>query len=410
MKQSMTVNMKFALACSIFVAALAIQSAVALHALSAGPSSSMSLVLWIGILSILAGTPAAVFTVQGIQRVLRQSVSDLASTAEQISSASAEMASSAKLVAEGASQQAATLEESSAASADANATAQRTRENSQSTAEVVSQSQERFEGTTESLTAMVEAIEAIDTSSQKISKIIKIIDEIAFQTNILALNAAVEAARAGEAGMGFAVVADEVRNLAQRCANAATETTVLIEESIRSSHSGKERVDQVAVDLRFITSESAKIKGLVDEITKGSVEQARGIGVIAQTLAQLESATQHSASGAAQGSATAHELNLQAQTMHSIVGRILLMLDGRAGTVQAAGNEPAKHRVANRVTVMPARAIKPTVSKTLPKAKALPVKTASRVAAKPDAGPVPVRVAASRSVASFPMDDDFKEF
>src|SRR6202011_3561146 len=100
---------------------------------------------------------------------------------------------------------------------------------------------------------MTTSMREIGASSGKISKIIKVIDEIAFQTNILALNAAVEAARAGEAGMGFAVVADEVRNLAQRCAQAAKDTAVLIEESITKSNDGKTKVDQVAMAIRAIT-------------------------------------------------------------------------------------------------------------------------------------------------------------
>src|SRR5205814_9930224 len=113
---------------------------------------------------------------------------------------------------------------------------------------------------------MVQAMSDIKTQSDKISKIIKVIDEIAFQTNILALNAAVEAARAGEAGMGFAVVADEVRNLAQRCAQAAKDTAALIEESIAKSADGKVKVDQVAQSIQGITEGSSKIKTLVDEV------------------------------------------------------------------------------------------------------------------------------------------------
>src|SRR5439155_10694337 len=103
------------------------------------------------------------------------------------------------------------------------------------------------------LDSMVEKMKEIDGSSQKIARIIKVIDEIAFQTNILALNAAVEAARAGEAGLGFAVVADEVRNLAQRCAQAARDTASLIEESVVRSNDGKVKLDQVAEGIRAIT-------------------------------------------------------------------------------------------------------------------------------------------------------------
>jgi methyl-accepting chemotaxis protein len=117
---------------------------------------------------------------------------------------------------------------------------------------------------------------AIQDSSNKISKIIKVIDEIAFQTNILALNAAVEAARAGEAGMGFAVVADEVRNLAQRCARAASDTTSLIEDSIQRTKEGAGRLQDVTRSIDGITESTAAIRITVEQVYAGSREQAGG--------------------------------------------------------------------------------------------------------------------------------------
>src|SRR5205814_5925044 len=116
----------------------------------------------------------------------------------------------------------------------------------------------------------VDSMDGITASSDKIFKINRVIDEIAFQTNILALNAAVEAARAGEAGMGFAVVADEVRNLAQRSAQAAKDTAALIEESISKSHEGKNNLNQVATGVRSITESADKVKVLVEEVKLGS--------------------------------------------------------------------------------------------------------------------------------------------
>src|ERR687883_651375 len=135
----------------------------------------------------------------------------------------------------------------------------------------------------------------IKDSSSRIARIIKTIDAIAFQTNILALNAAVEAARAGEAGMGFAVVADEVRNLAQRSAQAARDTATLIEESIAKSDAGKSRVDQVALAMRTITTDSDRVRVLMDEMNLSSQEQTRGLQQIGKAMHQMEEVTQRTA-------------------------------------------------------------------------------------------------------------------
>ena len=184
----------------------------------------------------------------------------------------------------------------------------------------------------------------INTQSGKISKIIKVIDEIAFQTNILALNAAVEAARAGEAGLGFAVVADEVRNLAQRSAWAAQDTSALIEESIAKSNGGKTKVDQVATAIRTITEESAKVKTIVDEINLGSQEQTRGIEQIARAIIQMEQVTQNAAAGAEEGAAAAEELNAQSETLKDIVERLTDMVGG--GDASNGGGRQAHRKTA----------------------------------------------------------------
>jgi methyl-accepting chemotaxis protein/methyl-accepting chemotaxis protein-1 (serine sensor receptor) len=174
-----------------------------------------------------------------------------------------------------------------------------------------------------------------------VAKIIKVIDEIAFQTNILALNAAVEAARAGEAGMGFAVVADEVRNLAQRCAQAAKDTAALIEESIVKSNDGKTKVDQVAVAIRAITEDSAKVKTLVDEVSLGSQEQTRGIEQVAKALTQMEQVTQQSAANAEESAAAAEELTAQASTLMEVVHQLSSMVGGGEAEDRSHRTKPA---------------------------------------------------------------------
>ena len=202
-------------------------------------------------------------------------------------------------------------------------------QNSRLAADLVTQSQSKFVETNQSLDQMIVAMGEIKTQSEKISKIIKVIDEIAFQTNILALNASVEAARAGGAGMGFAVVADEVRNLAQRCAQAARDTTDLIEESIAKSKDGKAKVDQVAGAVREITEESIKVRSLVDQVNLGSQEQARGNERIGGAIAQMEHVTQRTAASAQDGSEAAKQLNAQSMALKEIVERLAGMVGSR---------------------------------------------------------------------------------
>jgi methyl-accepting chemotaxis protein/methyl-accepting chemotaxis protein-1 (serine sensor receptor) len=177
---------------------------------------------------------------------------------------------------------------------------------------------------------MLAAMGEINTQSDRISRIIKVIDEIAFQTNILALNAAVEAARAGEAGMGFAVVADEVRNLAQRCTQAARDTAALIEESIAKSNDGSVKVDRVATAIRTVSGEAAKVKTLVEEVNSGSQEQARGIEQIGKAILQMQQVTQTTAANAEECAAAAEELNAQSAALKATVSRIRVMVGGAA--------------------------------------------------------------------------------
>ena len=269
-----------------------------------------------------------IWVVRQVNAHLRGVVTQLAEGAEQVANAASQVSSSSQSLAQGSSEQAASLEETSASSEQINAMARKNSENSREVAGLVTGSQRKFSETNRSLEQTVAAMGEIQTQSGKISKIIKVIDEIAFQTNILALNAAVEAARAGEAGMGFAVVADEVRNLAQRSAQAAKDTAELIEESIAKSNDGKDKVDEVAVALRLIVEEFGKVKTLVDEVNQGSQEQTRGIEEMAKAVIQMQTVTQSTAAGAEESAAAAAELNAQSEAVKDVVRRLTAMVGG----------------------------------------------------------------------------------
>ena len=255
------------------------------------------------------------FVVTGMAKTLREISESVAVGAQQVSQAAAQVSTSSQSMAQGSAESAASLEETSASVEEIQSMARRNTENSQNAAGIVAHSEEKFRETNQALDEMVVAMSEITGSSQKISKIIKVIDEIVFQTNILALNAAVEAARAGEAGMGFAVVADEVRNLAQRCAQAAKDTSGLIEGSIAKSDGGKSKVDRLAEALRGVTKEATQIKTLVDEVSVGSREQANGLDQISKAVMQMEQAGQSAAATAEESATAAEELNAQSATL-----------------------------------------------------------------------------------------------
>jgi methyl-accepting chemotaxis protein len=287
-----------------------------------------------------------IFVVRQINHALNETVSELSSGAEQIASAASQVASSSQSLAQGSSEQEASLEESSASAEEINSMARRTSEDAGVMTTLVSNSQHQFVNTNQQLDEMVTAMDEINDSSSKISKIIKVIDEIAFQTNILALNAAVEAARAGQAGMGFAVVADEVRNLAQRCAQAARDTTDLIEDSVTKSSGGKIKLGVVASSIKQITDEFGKVKMLVDQVASGSGEQSRGIEQIRTALGQMEQVTQGTAASAEESAAAAEQLNAQSEGLKDLVLRLNTMVGGeiqRSSGVHGLGSSARRN-------------------------------------------------------------------
>jgi methyl-accepting chemotaxis protein len=291
------------------------------------------------------------WVVRHINASLRQAVTELGEGSEQTASAASQVSSSSQSLAQGASEQAASLEETSASSEEINSMARKNTENSQAASVEMVKAAQLVAGANTQLEEMVASMKDITDSSSKISKIIKVIDEIAFQTNILALNAAVEAARAGEAGMGFAVVAEEVRNLAQRSAQAAKDTATLIEESIEKSTIGSRNLDVVAEGIKTITASTTQVKTLVDEVNLGSQEQARGIEQIAKAITQMEQVTQKTAANAEESASAAEELNAQSETLKDIVERLTAMVGGGeagSGNARQAQRRNSKASVPRR--------------------------------------------------------------
>jgi methyl-accepting chemotaxis protein len=278
------------------------------------------------LLVILLGASAAI--VRGINASLQRAVLELSTASDSTAAAALQISRSSQRVAQGASQQAASLEETSAASQEVNAVTKQNVGNSLVAAEKMGTAARQVIEANERLEQMVASMAGISAASDKVSKIIRTIDEIAFQTNILALNAAVEAARAGEAGMGFAVVADEVRNLAQRSAAAAKDTAALIEESLSTTREGKVRLDQVAEAIRSITGSAQEAKMLVEEIRAGSGEQAKGIEQVSCALTQIERVTQQSAAGAEESASAGQQLTSQMQAMKATVARLAALVGG----------------------------------------------------------------------------------
>ena len=279
----------------------------------------------------LAVGAIVVFVVRQIVSSLRAASGELRQGAEQVVAAAGQVSTSSQSLSQGATEQAASLEETSASMEEMAPMTRQNAANAQSAAEVMQQVDARVKDSNSALADMVVSMNDIHESSQQVGRIIKTIDEIAFQTNILALNAAVEAARAGEAGMGFAVVADEVRSLAQRSAQAAKDTAALIEASTAKAEAGTSKVQHVSTLISGISESMANAKRLVDEVSSASNQQAQGIDQVTQAVSQMEKVTQTTAATAEESAAASEELNAQAEASIQVVGLLQRLVDGGQG-------------------------------------------------------------------------------
>jgi len=257
-----------------------------------------------------------------INRNLADISGKLSEVADDVSVKATGFTTTSGQLADGASKQAASIEETSASLEEITSMTRRNAEAADNAKQIAGKTRAAVDNGTAGMQRMTSAMEGIKTSSAEIAKIIKTIDEIAFQTNILALNAAVEAARAGEAGAGFAVVAEEVRALAQRSATAARETAAKIEVALQKSNEGATTSGEVAAMLTDIVGQVRTMDTLVVEIAKASVEQTQGLDQITKAMTEMDRVTQANAATAEESASVAHELSTQSVQLGSAVSQL----------------------------------------------------------------------------------------